>query len=112
MEIQLQLVSAVARQLQPYLDHALRAQCNGCLVDHPSQYQHECIMLEGEDGIRYGLELALTLIDWNAVKHDFWQHVSINHMINLPKCYNDVNWLQKLYQYDSCKELLVSALLN
>ena len=59
MEIQLQLFGAVARQLQPYLDHALRAQCNGCLVDHPSQYQHKCIMLEGEDGIRYGLELVL-----------------------------------------------------
>ena len=112
MEIHLQLVKTVARQVRKCLDETVKAQCSGCLVNHPSQHQHECIMLEGEDKIRFGLEFALTLVDWVRVRQDFWHHLSIKHMLKLPNCYNDVNWLQNLWEDETWKEFLMSALLN
>ena len=40
--------------VQQHLGKAMAAECYGCLLDHPSQVQHQCIMLEGEDRIGHG----------------------------------------------------------
>ena len=51
MEIELQLNNAVACQLKPLIPFAMKKECNGRFVDHPSQLQHECVMLEDEEEV-------------------------------------------------------------
>ena len=104
MECQLQLVQTAARHVRCFLDETMEFECNGCSVDHPSQLQHECIMLGGEDRIRFCLDQALLLVDWERVKTDFdqsWSHTR----------FHDKVWYQTLSTNDGWYEHLVSALL-
>ena len=104
MECQLQLVQTTARYVRCFLDEAMEFECNGCSVDHPSQLQHECIMLGGEDRIRFCLDQALLLVDWKRVKTDFDQSWSYTR-------FHDKVWYQTLWPNDGWYEQLVSALL-
>ena len=104
MECQLQLVQTTARHVRCFLDQAMEFECNGCSVDHPSQLQHECLMLSGEDRIRFCLDQALVLVDWEKVKTDFdqsWAHTR----------FHDKVWYQILWTNDGWYEQLVSASL-
>ena len=105
MECQLQLVQTTARHVCSFLEQAMKLQCNGCLVNHPSQLQHECLMLSGEDRVRFCLEQALLLVNWGQVKTDFdqkWAHTR----------FRDKVWYQTLWTDDSWYEQLLSALLT
>ena len=68
MECQLQLVQTTACHLRSFLERAMKLQCNGYLVNHPSQLQHECLILSGEDRIRFCLDQALLLVNWGQGK--------------------------------------------
>ena len=104
MEAQLQLVKTTARHVRCFLDQAMDSECNGCLVNHPSQLQHECLMLDGEDHIRFCLDRALLLVDWENVKNDFVQSYPQSN-------FRDKNWFQTLWADDIWYDQLVSALL-
>ena len=58
MEIQLQLVKTTARLVHCFLAQAMNFECNGCLVEHPTQLKHECFMLSGEYHVKFCLDLA------------------------------------------------------
>ena len=104
MEAQMQLVRLAARHVHYFLDHAMNFECNGCSVDHPSQLQHECLMLDGEDRIRFCLDQALLLVDWGQVKHEFEK--------SCPRvCSHGKEWFQTLWADVSWYDQLVSALL-
>ena len=112
MEIELQLIRATARQVKHWLASAMTQECNGCFHDHPSQVQHECVMLEDEDRIRFCLNKALDLVDWKKVSDDWWQHLSFVQTMGCPRRFEDLNWLRELWNYQDMNESLVVALLN
>ena len=111
MELQLKLVETAAHHVHHCLGEAMKVECNGCLVDHPSQIKHECVMLEGEEFIRFCLNKALALVDWDEVKSSFWQRLDIHHMVKCPPCYDKSLFFKKLWQDEYWKNQLVSALL-
>ena len=78
MEAQLQLVQATARLVRHVLHAAMAVECCGCLVNHPSQMQHHCLFLSGEACIRYCLDQALLLADWESVKEEFWSRITLD----------------------------------
>ena len=105
MECQLQLVQTTACHLRSFLERAMKLQCNGYLVNHPSQLQHECLILSGEDRIRFCLDQALLLVNWGQGKKDFdqkWTHTR----------FYDKVWHQTLWTYGSWYEQLLSAVLT
>ena len=53
METQLQLVQAMAWIVRGILNDAMVKECNGCLVNHPSQIHPEC-QWGGSDKILFG----------------------------------------------------------
>ena len=110
MEIQLKLVEATARHARYVLGEAVDMECNGCLVDHPSQLQHECVMLSGEDRIRFCLDRALLLLDWIEVKQEFWNNVTLDPSC-CHECFHDVEWYKTLWNDEDWWEQLVSALM-
>ena len=105
MEAQLQLVKTTASHVRCFIDQAMNFECNGCLVDHPSQINHECLMLSGEDRIRFCLDRALLLVDWEKVKTDF-------HHSYPQTSFHDQEWFQTLWSDNSWFEQLVSAVLH
>ena len=110
MEIQLQLVQAMARVVRGILNEAMAIECNGCVVSHPSQIQHECLMLSGEARIRYCLGRAILLLNWVKVKEEFWNHITLDVM-DWPSCFWDDAWFQNLWSDEDWWEQLVSALV-
>ena len=105
MEIQVQLVKTTARHVHCFLAQAMNLECNGCLVDHPTQSNHECLMLSGEDYIRFCLDQALLLVDWAKVKTDFEQSCT-------PVTFHNKEWFQTLWAEECWYDQLVSALLT
>ena len=92
MECQLQLAQTTARHVHRFLDQAMEFKCNGCSVDHPSQPQHECLMLSGEARIRFCLDQALLLEDWGKVENRFWS-VMVSHSFSWQGVVsNSVDW--------------------
>ena len=84
MEIQLQLVKATARRVKRLLDRAMQKECYGCEVSHPSQIQHQCVMIEDpEERIRFCLDRALRMVNWKKVQTD----LSRQRTLQCPTCY-------------------------
>ena len=110
MEAQLQLVQATARLVRRVLHAAMAVECYGCMVNHPSQMQHHCLFLSGEARIRYCLDRALLLADWESVKEEFWSRITLDPS-NCPTCFHDVEWFQNLWSDEDWWEQLLSALL-
>ena len=110
MEIQLQFVQVTARVVRGILNDAMVKECNGCLVNHPSQIHHECLMLSGEDCIRFCLDRAILLVDWVKVKEEFWSHITLDVMEWPSRFWND-EWFQNLWSDGDWWEQLVSALV-
>ena len=110
MEFQLQLVLAMARVVRTVLNEAMVKECNGCMVNHASQIHHECIMLSGEDRIRFCLDRAILLVDWEKVKEGFWSQITLDVM-EWPSHFWDDEWFQNLWNDEDWWEQLVSALV-
>ena len=104
MEIKVQLVSATAREVESWLNPAMHELCNGCYFDHPSQIQHECLMLEGEERIRFCIYKALDMLDWKKVSQDWWQHLSVAHQIACPRHCGDIDWLRHVWRDTDMKK--------
>ena len=103
METQLQLVQAMPRIVRGILNDAMVKECNGSLVNHPSQIHHECLMLSGEDRIRFSLARALLLVDWLGVKQEFWNHITLDPM-DWPSRFWDDQWVRNLWSDEGWQE--------
>ena len=104
MEAQVQLIKLTARHVSHYLEEAMLNECNGCVISHGSQLQHSCLMLSGEDRIRFCLDRALLLVDWEKLTKAFVQsYPQFN--------FHDKEWFQTLWADVTWYNQLVSALL-
>ena len=64
------------------VDHEVRKlrkeKCCGCLVDHPSQRRHDCLMMTEDEGwIEHGLEAIERTIDQATVWRKFLEAVRV-----------------------------------
>ena len=105
MELELQLVRAVVREVRLQIPSAMEEECNGCYFQHPSQLQHECIMLE-EERIRFCIDRALDMVDWQKVSTEWWQLRGVE----CPGCQED-KWLRELWRDECMIEMLITVLL-
>ena len=105
MEAQVQLIKLTAQHVSHYLEEAMLNECNGCVISHGSQLQHACLMLSGEDRIRFCLDRALLLVDWEKLTKAFVQsYPQFN--------FHDKEWFQTLWADVTWYNQLVSALLT
>ena len=112
MECQLQLAQTTARHVHRLLDQAIEFKCDGCSVDHPSQLQHECLMLSGEAHIRFCVDQALLLVDWGKVKTDFdrsWSHIRFHDKVRYQTLWTDDSWYERLVSVLLAQECLSDA---
>ena len=92
------------------LNEAMAVECYGCMVNHPSQMQHHCLFLSGEVRIRYCLDRALLLADWESVKEEFWSHITLDPSY-CPTSFHDMEWFQILWSDEDWWEQLLLSLL-
>ena len=85
MEIELQLINEVARQLKPLIRSAMKRECNGGFFDHRSQLQHACVILEDEEEkFCFVINTTLGMVQLNKVWNDYWKHLSVFHVLHCP----------------------------
>ena len=85
-DYQVQLVKAYSYHLERHLDDVVSKLCHGCVIDHPSQKQHDvCLIMKEENRILYCLDACLELIDEREVMRDFSKLFSIRHLLRCPE---------------------------
>ena len=111
MEIQVQFTIATARQVKKCLSIAMKEECNGCQIQHGSQLQHQCVMLEDEEErVRFCLDKALEIVEWKFVKFEMFGHMRPSLVLRLPGCYDDEKWLRDVWRNEPEREMLVNIL--
>ena len=119
MDIQIQLVSIIASEIKPLLHQAMTECCCGCQHQHPSQKQHQCIMLEDREAwIYFCLDRALDLLNWKKIGNDFRRRLTLDRIIHCSQHLNeykrlsdDHNRLEESCRKDRMKEKLVWTML-
>ena len=105
MELELQLVRDVVREVRWWIPSAMEEEYNGCYFQHPSQLHHDCFMSE-EEIIRFCIDQALDMVDWQ-VSTEWWQLRGVE----CPGCHED-KWLRELWRDECMNEMLITVLLN
>ena len=58
---------AYAAMLDALIHGEKLKRCNGCEIDHPSQRQHSCVMMDSEDAWMYYRDDVVEKMDLNVV---------------------------------------------
>ena len=111
MEIELQMVFAVAWEVKLRLSTVMYKLYNGCYYNYSSQVQHKCLMLDDEERIRLCVETALDMVDWNK-SQDWQEDLTIAEQIRCPLQCNDFNWFRHVFRDMDMKEKLIAVLWN
>ena len=56
-----------AAMLESLIQEAKVNRCRGCAIDHPSQRQHPCLVMDSEDGWMYYHDDVVEKIDLNVI---------------------------------------------
>ena len=74
----------------------VRDNCNGCRIDHPSQRQHICIMLDVDDLIRELFVTLLDYVDWEELNRNCCKLIdekfTSNKIISKQVLLDDYEW--------------------
>ena len=64
-----QLNRIYAKELDVCVAQAVTKLCHGCIVDHPSQHQHDvCLMMGREQQVDWVFEEALSMVDEDRIQ--------------------------------------------
>ena len=110
-QMQVQLVRAMVLAVRDVVNEAMTMECSGCFVNHPSQIEHQCLMLGGEERLRFCLDRALLMLDWIKVKEEFWKQQT-QDVFEWPSRFWDVEWFQHFWSDESWWEQLLNGLLS
>ena len=87
-QVYIRLVRAYAHNIRPYIRRAAHELCYGCLVDHPSQIQHDvCLMMQPQEQVEHCLDYAIRLMEEELDVEDGWTDqlrddaIFLNHVI-------------------------------
>ena len=59
--------------------NVIKEQCPGCVIDHPSQTQHYCVMLDGDELFEMYFDNMLHAIDKTQVAKHLLEKVAVVH---------------------------------
>ena len=97
MDIQDLMVKTVVKHVNGALDCAMQLLCNGCEINHPSQNQHSCLMIEDrETRVCLALNEALHMVDWEDIKEDFFEELTTSQLLRCCPCFEDNEWWKDL----------------
>ena len=69
--IEERLIKCYAEEIASVINQLVVENCNGCIIDHPSQRQHPCLMMESDERLSMYLDDALSKISESRVMENF-----------------------------------------
>jgi len=69
------LLEVSAEEIAPHLSALAIENCNGCLIDHPSQREHPCIMMEKDEQLYTYFDRAVERASENKIMEAFTKQV-------------------------------------
>ena len=57
--IEERLIKCYEEEIASVINQLVVEHCNGCIIDHPSQRQHPCLMMESDDRLSMYFDDAL-----------------------------------------------------
>ena len=69
--IQEKLLKCYAEEIACAISVLVVENCNGCIIDHPSQRQHPCLMMENDEKLLLYFDIALVRVPEASVMEKF-----------------------------------------
>ena len=69
--IQEKLLKCYAEEIACAISVLVVESCNGCIIDHPSQRQHPCLMMENEERLLMYLDIVCSRVSEASVMEKF-----------------------------------------
>ena len=69
--IQEKLIKCYAEEIASGINQLVADNCNGCIIDHPSQRQHSCLMMESDERLSLYFDDALSKVSEASVMENF-----------------------------------------
>ena len=69
--IEERLIKCYAGEIASVINQLVVENCNGCIIDHPSQRQHPCLMMESDERLSMYFDDALSKISEARVMENF-----------------------------------------
>ena len=69
--IQEKLLKCYAEEIACAISVLVVENCNGCIIDHPSQRQHLCLMMENEERLLMYFDIACSRVSETSVMEKF-----------------------------------------
>ena len=112
MNLYVQLVRAYAVHIEAVLNESIKELCYGCMVDHPSQTQHDvCLMMSEEERLYHCLEKCLEYVSEEDIMKTFTTSLDICEILRCPphfysKRFRQHLWFRGDWIDDVCKEIV------
>ena len=74
--IEERLIKCYAEEIASAINQLVVENCNGCIIDHPSQRQHPCLMMESDERLSMYFDDALLKISEAKVMENFMNSLS------------------------------------
>ncbi len=74
--IQEKLIKCYAEEIGSAISVLVVENCNGCIIDHPSQRQHPCLMMENDEKLLLYFDIACSRISEGTVMEKFMDCLS------------------------------------
>ena len=74
--IQEKLIKCYAEEVASGISQLVVDNCNGCIIDHPSQRQHSCLMIESDERLSLYFDDALSKVSEASVMENFMNSLS------------------------------------
>ena len=105
-----------AQQLMPIIKQLVTNDCNGCLIDHPSQTEHDrCIMMDFSEQLDMYLDPAMALLKENMVICTWFEYlVRLQPPVRYHEIsqYLDTEWRWDTWIDDAWKTNMIMMLLE
>ena len=69
--IEERLIKCYAEEIVPVINQLVVENCNGCIIDHPSQRQHPCLMMESDERLFLYFDEALSKVSEACIMERF-----------------------------------------
>ena len=74
--IEERLIKCYAEEIVPVINQLVVENCNGCILDHPSQRQHPCLMMESDERLSLYFDGALSKVSEACIMERFMNSLS------------------------------------
>ena len=74
--IQEKLLKCYAEEIACAISVLVVENCNGCIIDHPSQRQHPCLMMENDEKLLLYFDIAFSRVSEASVMEKFMNCLS------------------------------------